>query len=132
MLFAEVLLIIAILFLAGKDASSYLLKDKTSDNQELTLKRIKRWHRDGVILYILYTIPLLFLVNPFLILTYALLIRLAIFDIAFNYWSGLDPKFLGSTSKVDQFFVKLLGQDGAIKKSAIFLIILLLLNLIFI
>lgn len=132
MIFAEIFLIVAILFLAGKDASSYLLKDKDNNNEELTLKRIQRWHRDGVFLYILYTIPLLFLVNPFLILAYALLIRLAIFDIAFNYWSGLDPKFLGSTSKIDQFFVKIIGQNGAIKKSAIFLFILLLLNLIFI
>jgi len=132
MLLAEALLIIAILFLAGKDASSYLLKDKTPNNQELTLKRIQRWHRDGVALYLLYIIPLLFLENPWLILSYALLIRLAIFDIAFNYWAELDPKFLGSTSKVDQFFARLFGQNGAIKKSAIFLIILLLLNLIFI
>jgi len=54
MLLAEVLLIIAILFLAGKDASSYLLKDKDNNGDELTLKRIQRWHRDGIVLYLLY------------------------------------------------------------------------------
>jgi len=130
MLLAEVFLIIAILYLAGKDATSYLLKSKV-DN-DLTNIRVKRWHRDGVILYLLYIIPLVFLVKYWLILVYALLISLAIFDIAFNYWAGLNPRFLGSTSKIDQFFVKIFGQEGAIKKSAIFLIILLLLNLIFI
>ena len=136
MILAEIYLIICTLFLASKDALSYLLKDKV--DTDLTKKRIAKWHRDGVILFLLYILAALSILvvdkaeNWWLIFPYSALIRLSIFDIAFNYWAGLDPKFLGSTSKVDQFFVKIVGQDGAIKKSAIFLVILLLLNLIFI
>ncbi len=126
LILAQIYLIICTLFLAGKDASSYLLKNKIGDS--LTLNRIKRWHRDGVILNILFILPLLFLVN-LEILVFALLIRLSVFDLAFNKWSGLDIKFLGSTSKVDQFFVWMFGEYGAIRKSLGFLLILILCNL---
>lgn len=128
LILAQIYLLIATLFLAGKDASSYLLKDKLQSG-ELTSKRINRWHRDGVILNTLFILPLILLVGP-LIALYALLIRLSVFDIAFNYWSGLNPNFLGSTSRVDQLFAKIFGQQGAIKKSLIFLLILVILNIV--
>jgi hypothetical protein len=128
-LVAQVILIIATLILAGKDASSYLLKDKNPQDQVLTIKRIDRWHRDGILLYALYILILAFQVNWWHLCIYATLIRLAIFDIAFNFWAGLDFRFLGSTSKVDQFFVKIFGKYGALEKSMIFLIILIVLNI---
>jgi hypothetical protein len=118
-LVAQVILIIATLILAGKDASSYLLKDKNPQDQVLTIKRIDRWHRDGILLYALYILILAFQVNWWHLCIYATLIRLAI----------LDFRFLGSTSKVDQFFVKIFGKYGALEKSMIFLIILIVLNI---
>lgn len=129
MILAELYLIICTLFLAGKDATSYLLKDRLSQSTDLTIKRIQRWHRDGVVLFGLFVLPLLFIVSPVVIL-YAGLIRLIFFDIAFNKWANLPIKFLGSTSKFDLFFKKYLGEDGAIKKALIFLGILILLNFI--
>ncbi len=129
MILAQVYLLICTLFLAGKDASSYLLKDK-SLNGDLVMQRIRRWHRDGVVLNILYILPLLFLVNPWLIPIYAILIRLAFYDFAFNNWALLDLRYIGSTAKVDQFFVKIFGQYGAIRKSIVFLAVLILLNIL--
>lgn len=126
---AEIYLLICILFLAGKDASSYLLKDKLKSNNTINFNRIKRWHRDGVILNILYVLPLLFLVEWY-ILIFALLIRLSFFDIAFNKWAGLDFRFLGSTSWVDKIFIKIFGKMGAIKKSLTFYSILIILNIL--
>jgi hypothetical protein len=129
MIIAEIYLIICILFLAGKDASSYLLKDKLRSDNTIDLNRIKRWHRDGVVLNILFLIPLLFLIKWY-ILIYAFLIRLSFFDIAFNKWSGLNPYFLGSTSLVDKIFIKIFGKNGAIKKSLFFFAILIILNIL--
>lgn len=126
---AQVILVIATLILAGKDASSYLLKDKNPQDQVLTIKRINRWHRDGIFLYALYILVLAFQVNWWHLCIYATLIRLATFDLAFNFWAGLDFKFLGSTSKVDQFFSKIFGKYGALNKSLIFLVILIALNI---
>jgi hypothetical protein len=133
MIIAEIYLLIATLFLAGKDASSYLLKSR--EDGPLTRDRVRRWHRDGVALFLLYIIgaaTTLFFYGDFklwLVVIYSVLIRLSAFDLAFNYWAGLDIKFLGSTSNVDKFFVKILGKYGAIKKSTIFLIILIILNI---
>ena len=129
MILAEIYLIICVLFLAGKDASSYLLKDKLRSDNTIDLNRIKRWHRDGVILNLLFILPLLLLVKWY-ILIYALLIRLAIFDIAFNKWAGLNYNFLGSTSMVDKIFVKIFGKMGAIKKSVVFFLILIAINIL--
>lgn len=129
MIIAEIFLIICILFLAGKDASSYLLKDKLRSDNTIDLNRIKRWHRDGVALNILFILPLLFLVQWYIII-YALLIRLSFFDIAFNKWAGLDFRFLGSTSWVDKIFIKIFGKMGAIKKSLTFYSILIILNIL--
>ena len=126
---AEIYLIICILFLAGKDASSYLLKDKLRSDNTIDLNRIKRWHRDGVILNLLYITPL-FILTQWYILIYALLIRLSFFDIAFNKWSGLNPNFLGSTSLVDKIFIRIFGKNGAIKKSLFFFIVLIILNIL--
>lgn len=126
-IFIQIYLIICTLFLAGKDASSYLLKEKEKDN--LTEKRIQRWHRDGVILNILFVLPFIyFKLELFLVPIYAVLIRLSFFDIAFNKWSGLDYRFLGSTAWIDKIFSKIFGKYGAVKKSLVFLIILIVLN----
>jgi len=129
MIIAEIFLIICILFLAGKDASSYLLKDKLRSDNTIDLNRIKRWHRDGVALNILFILPLLFIVQWYIII-YALLIRLSFFDIAFNKWAGLNPTFLGSTSEVDKIFIKIFGKKGAIKKSLFFFAILIIFNIL--
>lgn len=125
----QLFMLVAILFLAGKDATSYKLKNKV-DN-DLTKIRIKRWHRDGVALNILFVLPFIYF-DPSNWLIYSLfsfLTRLSVYDIAFNYWGGLNYKFLGSTAWTDQQFIKIFGEDGAVKKSLSFLIILIILNI---
>lgn len=125
---AQIYVLVCILFLAGKDATSYLLKNKdVSDN--LTVSRIQRWHRDGVALNILIITPIVYL-RPELswIILYTLLIRLSVFDLAFNKWSGLDYKYLGSTAWSDKVMIKVFGENGAVKKSVFFLILVVLLN----
>lgn len=123
----QIYLIICTLFLAGKDASSYLMKNNITN--DITNTRIKRWHRDGVMLNILFVIPLIYFTHIWILLLYALLIRLSFFDIAFNKWAGLDYRYLGSTATVDKIFVKIFGKNGAIEKSLAFLIILIILNI---
>ncbi len=129
MIILEIYVLVCILFLAGKDATSYLLKDKMS-NSTLNTGRISRWHRDGVALNALIVIPIIYL-RPGLswIVLYTLLIRLAFFDIAFNKWAGLDYRFLGSTALTDKFFAKIFGTYGAVKKSIFFLLALIVLNI---
>lgn len=129
MVLAQIYVLICILFLAGKDATSYKLMEKNDPLTELKRKRIERWHRDGVALNALVIVPIVYL-RPELswILLYALLLRLAIFDLAFNYWAGLNIRFLGSTAWADQIFSKIFGQYGAVKKSVFFLALLVLLN----
>lgn len=123
----QIYLIICTLFLAGKDASSYLMKNNITN--DITNTRIKRWHRDGVMLNILFVVPLLYFTHIWILLLYALLIRLSFFDIAFNKWANLDYRFLGSTAEVDKIFVKIFGKYGAVRKSLAFIVILIILNI---
>ena len=108
------------LFLAGKDADSYLLKDRR-DNP-MSYARVKRWHRDGVVLAVLPLVPFVCWL-PFLawkICLSALLIRLTAFDLPFNHWASLPPYYLGGTAWADRQFVKIFGINGAVKKSLTF------------
>lgn len=126
----QLYLLIVKLFLAGKDASSYLLKDKT-DNA-LTKKRINRWHRDGVALDVLSTLPLAYINTrdwAFVILT-SVLLRLSVFDLAFNKWASLNIHHLGSTAWFDQQFAKIFGVNGAVQKSVFFMIVLIVFNVL--
>lgn len=132
MILAEIYVLICTLFLAGKDATSYLLKDHNRPTNTLDLKRIERWHRDGVALNALIIMPIVYLAPHLsLIILYTILIRLAFFDLAFNKWSKLDINYLGSTAWADKQFAKIFGQRGALKKSIFFGIIILILNIIF-
>lgn len=128
---AELYLLIVKLFLAGKDASSYLLKDKSAEGI-LVGNRIKRWHRDGVALDILSVIPSAYIVGQewWQLVISNILIRLSFFDIAFNKWAGIDITYLGSTSKFDRFFAKIFGIHGAVRKSLVFFMLLLTFNIL--
>jgi len=127
----QLYLLIVKLFLAGKDASSYLLKDKIASGS-LTNNRIQRWHRDGVILDVLTTLPIAYLAGTkwWQIIISSVLLRLSTFDLAFNYWGGLDIHHLGSTAWADKQFAKIFGASGAVKKSLFFLTLLVLLNIL--
>lgn len=120
----QIYLVACTLFLAGKDASSHLLKAKNDDT--LTLNRIKRWHRDGVAMYLLYIAPCIVLAGDrwYWIVAAALLIRAAIFDLAFNIWASLPENYLGGTAWFDKLFLKIFGLHGASKKSLFFLTLL--------
>lgn len=124
------LLIIFKLFLAGKDATSYLLKEKDYEN-ELTLVRIKRWHRDGAAIDAMFTSVLAWASGLWVaVIIQSLLIRLAVFDIAFNHWAKLDIKHLGSTAWADKIFSKIFGEDGAVKKALFFLVVLIIFTIL--
>lgn len=130
MILQEVYLLICTLFLAGKDATSYQLKDKNRPVNSLDTKRIQRWHRDGVILNLLFLVPLLYYSGNYWLFLSAILIRLSVFDIVFNKWVGLDIHSLGSTALADRVLAKIFGNKGAFKKSIFFLICLIALNFI--
>jgi len=116
---------VACLVLAGKDATSFLLKEKKDD--DFSASRIKRWHRDGVILYALYVLPCckIDFLETWKIVLAAGLIRLALFDLEFNRSASLDIHYLGSTAWIDRQFVKIFGFNGALKKSGAFLLLLI-------
>ena len=125
-LFLYLLLLIG--FLAGKDGSSYLLKNKTDDS--LTSGRIKRWHRDGVILMILGTAATFVRFDQWINVTIepywwqaiilASILRVSIFDLLFNKYASLNIHYLGGTALSDKVFVKIFGINGAVTK-AVFL-----------
>lgn len=125
----ELYLLVCTLFLAGKDASSLRMKDKSDKYAELMKKRISRWHRDGVVLHILFVVPVVYYTQNYWLILYAVLIRLSVFDIAFNFWAGIGTKYLGTTAITDRIFSRLFGADGAYKKSISFFLILIALNI---
>lgn len=129
LIFAQIYVFVCILFLAGKDATSFLLTERAKLNTSLGSRRIQRWHRDGIALNILVIVPIVYL-RPELswIILYTVLIRLAVFDLAFNKWAGLSLTWLGSTAWTDRFFSKIFGEKGAVKKSIFFLLVLIVLN----
>jgi len=126
----QLYLIVCVLFLAGKDADSYLLKAKQDDGNSAT--RVKRWHRDGFILNLLYILPLIVwdAKDGWKIALAAFLIRLSFFDLAFNSWSSLPTTYLGGTAWADLQFVRVFGINGAVKKSLTFFILLVGLNIL--
>lgn len=126
----ELYLIVCVLFLAGKDADSYQLKEKTDNG--LSAGRVKRWHRDGLILFVLYLLPLIVwdARDAWKTVIGGALIRGALFDLAFNHWASLSTSYLGGTAWADKLFVKVFGVNGAILKSSIFLALLIGLNLL--
>lgn len=125
-----IILLIFKLFLAGKDATSYLLKEKHEENI-LTVKRINRWHRDGVALDLLFTIVLAWASDDwFQTIGQSIIIRAAIFDLAFNYWAQLNIHYLGSTALWDKLFIKIFGINGAVQKAIVFLAALTLWGLL--
>jgi hypothetical protein len=123
------ILLIYKLFLAGKDASSYLLKDKNATGEIIT-KRIQRWHRDGIAIDLIFTLVLAWAVHDWNVIIQSLLVRLAVFDLAFNYWSSLNIHYLGSTALADRIFIKIFGINGAVTKSICFLAALIVWGLI--
>lgn len=124
---ASALLLIFKLLLAGKDATSYLLKDKNAEG-ELTAKRIDRWHRDGVIIDFLYTLAVsdTFGNNWWQIFLISFLLRISIYDLAFNYWAKLEIGYVGGTARTDKVFVKIFDKDGAVTKSIFFFALFIL------
>jgi hypothetical protein len=126
----QLYLIICTLFLAGKDADSYQLKEK-QDNA-LSATRVKRWHRDGLILAFLYVLPLVVWqpANAWRIVIATILIRLVFFDLPFNHWADLAVTYLGGTAWADKIFVRIFGINGAIKKTITFLILWIGANLL--
>lgn len=115
------------LFLAGKDASSYLLRGMLDPYQGVTKSRLDRWHRDGVAIHGIFTLVLAWATGLWITVPIqALLIRLGFYDLAFNKWSSLPMTYIGNTSGVDRIFLKIFGHNGAVKKSAAFLLILLI------
>lgn len=124
---ATLFLLIFKLLLAGKDATSYLLKDKNVEGS-LTDKRIDRWHRDGVLIDILNTVAVsdTFGGQWWQIFVISLLLRLSVYDLAFNHWSKLSLTYLGGSALSDRIFCAIFGKNGAIQKSIVFFILLVL------
>ena len=120
-------LIICVLFSAGHDSSSIRLRQTVSDY--MTIKRIRRWHRDGFLLYVLFCVPVIF-IGGWKIAIAAALIRASIFDLALNKWTDYNYKFIGTTAFWDKQFSKIFGKDGAVKKSLAFLLVLIALNIL--
>lgn len=125
----QLYLIVCVLFLAGKDSDSYQLKDKKDG--PLTAGRVRRWHRDGFILYLLFAVPLVGWL-PMLWWKIAIIwvmIRAIFFDLPFNAWSNLPVTYLGGTAWTDRLMVKIFGMNGAILKTSIFLALLVGFNI---
>jgi len=110
----QIAMLVFLLFLAGHDSSSIRLRDKFVD--ALTLKRINRWHRDGTTIYAMFCIAISYHISLFLLIP-AILIRLAFFDPALNYWTDFNPGFIGTTAFWDKKFARIFGKNGAIKKA---------------
>jgi hypothetical protein len=124
----QLYLLITILFLAGKDATSFRLKDQNATGG-LIMGRIKRWHRDGFALWILITIPVAWFIH-WEMAAFSILIRASVFDLGFNKWGGLPTTYLGGTAGTDKLMVKIFGLHGAIRKSVVFAFLVAAVNVL--
>ncbi len=128
----EIYLLIAQLFLAGKDASSYLLFTRSPG--PWTKTRTARWHRDGAALALLFlmaciTISLLAGLPTWCVGGAGILLRLSIYDWAFAYYASLPVNKFGTTARSDKLFARVFGQNGAIIKAVVFTAVLLAFNI---
>jgi len=112
-----------LLLLAEQNAASFAMFGETKQKQQ------DRWHRDNVLLNVAAVLPLLLhnLSDWAWLIGGALLLRTALFDLAFNYFAKLRTNYIGSTAGLDKIFRKIFGIYGAIRKSVVFLLLLLIL-----
>ena len=110
---------------AGRDSDSIRMKTGTVDS--LLLIRLKRWHKSGAITYLIVCGMLAYFLG-WKILIAGLIIRIAFFDLAVNKWADFAFDLIGTTATTDQFFAKIFGQHGAVKKAGFFFLILIILN----
>lgn len=115
--------LIVLLILAEQNAASFAMFGETKQKQQ------DRWHRDNVILHVTAVLPLLLhnLSDWAWLIGGALLLRAALFDIAFNYFAKLNYHYIGSTAGFDKIFRKIFGVYGATRKAGVFLLALLIL-----
>jgi len=64
------------------------------------------------------------------VLVSAALVRLSLFDLAFNKWAGLSIHYLGGTARFDKIAARIFGINGAVLKSSVFLALLIALNVL--
>ena len=123
----QLILLAYILISAGRDSDSIRMKTITVDN--LLITRLKRWHRSGAITYIIVCGMLTYFLG-WKILIAGVIIRIAFFDLALNKWAGFPFDLIGTTALTDQFFAKIFGQHGAVKKALAFFVLLIALNIL--
>ena len=123
----QLLLLAYILISAGRDSDSIRMKSNTVDN--LLLIRLKRWHRSGAITYAIVVGMLTWFIGWKIFLA-GILIRIIFFDLAVNKWTDYPFDLIGTTAITDQFFAKIFGQHGAVKKALAFFALLIALNIL--
>lgn len=139
----QILILVACLFLAGHDSTSFLLRKGGDNAGALLYSRLNRWHRDGLIIYCLVIIAInlgeicyaikigasfsISMIDWKMFIA-AGLIRLSFFDLSFNYWSQLPFNLIGTTAFTDRLFARVFGHQGAVLKSLVFLLVLISLN----
>ncbi len=117
--------IVFTLFLAGKDAASYLLKNNSAIGPLVT-SRLQTWHIDGFIINAIFIFVLAYAGDSWWIILQGGLVRASIYNIAFNYWAGLSITYIGTTSWIDKNITsKIFGSNGAIIQTLTFSIITL-------
>lgn len=131
----QIYLLGGILWSAGHDATTHRMK---GPDNSFSGKRINRWHRDGFFIALCFVIPtvvdfrhLAIYKDWYWCVAAAGLLRLSVFDIAFNKWAGMVTLFyLGGTAWADQKFMKIFGKHGAGWKCLTFFILLVGLNIL--
>lgn len=124
----DLYLIVALVLLVSKDAASYLMFTRATDPD--TIARMKSWHIEGALLYVLYIVPCIILDSKqwLLIIFISLFLRLSLYDIGFNIETKLGLNYVGSTSVIDKFMSKIFGKSGGLVKSGIAFLIFIILH----
>jgi hypothetical protein len=106
-----------VLFLAGKDGASYLLKDR--NDGPLTFIRINRWHRDGAAIHFIATVMQCgyAMQLDWRLFVIAALVRASVFNVAFNKFAQIKPRgYIGGSAFFDRVFVFIFGRYGAYRQ----------------
>jgi hypothetical protein len=127
LLIAQGILILQSVILGCKDGATYKIFGRPIQDYSKVKEWLKWWHFYGAFDYILL-LSVLFFVVGWKILIAALLIRVSVFDLCYNWKSGLSHSHIGTEAVSDKIFAKIFGPNGARKKALVFLLVLIILN----
>jgi len=127
MLYAQLYILFLAAVFGARDGINYSIYGVPKTDYKTLHASLKWWHFSGAFLYGFAGGPLVMIISWKLIIA-LLLLRVSIFDIAYNHFAGLPLSHIGTEAFWDRVFRSIFGAKGGIIKAVCFVLILALLN----